>query len=49
MDLMSQMLHFQLELDLGTWWVEGGGTEILENAFSGEIGMKLDGKNKHNF
>ena len=24
-------------------------TEILENAESGEIGMKLDGKNKHKF
>ena len=45
-DLMSQMLHFRLELDPGTLGLEGE-TKILENAMSGVVGMKLDGKNKH--
>ena len=43
---MSQMFHFQCELDPGTLGV-GGGKQILENAWIGEIGVKLDGKKKH--
>ena len=51
-NLMSQMLHFQLELDPGTYrGLEGkqksSQPEILEDAQTGEIEMKLDGKNKH--
>ena len=45
-DLMSQMPHCQFESYPGTQGVEGE-TEILGNAQSGEIGMKLDGKNKY--
>ena len=50
---MPQMLHFQFKSDPGTQRVGGGKQkswkpEILENAQSGEIEMKLDGKNKHN-
>ena len=46
------MLHFQFESYPGTQRVGGGKQkcwkpEILENPYSGEIGIKLDGKNKH--
>ena len=48
---MSQKLHFQF--GSGVIEVEGGGEswkpEILEYTWSGKIGMKLDGKNKHKF
>ena len=43
---MSQMLHFNSNRIQGYRRLEGE-TEILENALSEEIGMKLDGKNKH--
>ena len=51
---MSQMLHIQFESDPGTYRVGGGKQKswkpkILENALSGEIGMKPDGKNKDKF
>ena len=42
------MLHFKFKSDPATWGV-GGETEILENAYSGEIEMKFDGKNNHKF
>ena len=42
---MSQMLYFQFKLDPGAWTAGGG--KILENAYSVEIGMKLDAKNKY--
>ena len=50
---MFQMLYFQFESDPETQRAGGGKQkswkpEILENAQSGEIGMKLDGNNKHN-
>ena len=53
-NLMFQMLHFRFESDPGTLWVGRGEqkswkVEILENAQSEEIGMKLDGKNNIKF
>ena len=43
-DLVTQISYFKSLPDPESL---GGGQEILENAESGEIRIKLDGKNKH--
>ena len=51
-DLVSQMLHFDSNQIQGHRRLEGGNRNFGNRKSwktSGEIGMKLDGKNKHNF
>ena len=46
-DILSQSSYFKSRPDLVTLGELGGGPKILENAYTGGIGMKLGGKNKH--